>query len=815
MHRTIISLNTDWLYTPHDRPAAANPACDESAFVPVSIPHTNFELPHHNFSEQEYCFVSWYRKRVVIPADAAGRRVFLDFDGVMVAATVYVNGKPAGPEHRGGFTPFSLDVTDLVKPGEENLLAVRVDSAERPEIPPFGGVVDYLAFGGIYRDVALRIVDPIYIKDIFAVPKDVLSDRKSVDISATIVNTTDEELEVDLTASIGGGAASISGDLELPPRGEAKITFGLPGLEAELWDLDHPTLYEAAVELDNGDRLTTRVGFRTIEFNSGCGFQPQGNSSGRTPLPHEFNSGCGFQPQLNSSGKMPVPPEFNSGCGFQPQLNSSGKMPLPLEFNSGCGFQPQLNSSGKMPLPLEFRLNGKPIKLRGLNRHQTFPYIGAAAPARLQVRDALILKYDLACNIVRTSHYPQSRHFLDACDEIGLLVFEEIPGWQFIGDETWQELSLRDVEAMIVRDRNRPSVVLWGVRINESRDDHDFYTRTNELARKLDPSRPTGGVRNFAGSELLEDVYTMNDFEWALDAKLAASYDRYLNTEYCGPMVPAKSFDCEERVRQHALAHAGIVNQIAGTNSAGGIGWCAFDYNTHAMFGSGDRICYHGVMDIFREPKFAAHFYAAFVDPEQRIVLEPATYWKRGDQSGGGIEPLVVFGNVDEIEVLLGDDPPKSCGRFKPRRDLYPGLTRPPFIVEDVGSQPGHVWPTLTVVGYIRGEPVATRKIAADGLPKQLIIAADDDELDADGADMTRIALRICDEFGNVLPFAMQPVSLQIEGPGTLVGENPFPMPGGRGAVYVRAARTPGTIKVTATTPRLAEQSVTILTIRS
>ena len=199
---------------------------------------------------------------------------FLDFDGVMVAATVYMNGKRAGPEHRGGYTPFSLDVTDLVKPGGENLLAVRVDSTERPDIPPFGEVVDYLAFGGIYRAV-FRIVDPIYIKDIFAVPKDVLSDRKSVDISATIVNTTDEELEIDLTASIGGGAASISGDLELPARGEAKITFGLPGLEARLWDLDNPTLYEAAVELDNGDRLATRVGFRTIEFSSGCGFQPQ------------------------------------------------------------------------------------------------------------------------------------------------------------------------------------------------------------------------------------------------------------------------------------------------------------------------------------------------------------------------------------------------------------------------------------------------------------------------------------------------------------------------------------------------------------
>src|SRR5690606_10589266 len=159
-----------------------------------------------------------------------------------------------------------------------------------------------------------------------------------------------------------------------------------------------------------------------------------------------------------------------------------------------------------------FYLNGEPVKLRGLNRHQTYPYVGAAVPARLQRRDADIVKWELGCNIVRTSHYPQSPYFIDRCDEIGLLVFEEIPGWQHIGDEDWKALSLRDVEAMILRDRNHPSIILWGVRINESGDDTAFYTATNRLARELDPTRQTGGVRYFRGSEWLEDVYTYNDF---------------------------------------------------------------------------------------------------------------------------------------------------------------------------------------------------------------------------------------------------------------------------------------------------------------
>lgn len=135
------------------------------------------------------------------------------------------------------------------------------------------------------------------------------------------------------------------------------------------------------------------------------------------------------------------------------------------------------------------------MKLIGLNRHQSWPYAGYAMPRRIQRKDARILKEELGCNMVRTSHYPQSRHFLDACDELGLLVMEEIPGWQHIGDEAWKERSLKELEDMIIRDYNRPSIVLWGVRINESQDDHNFYERTNALAHSMDSGRQTGGTR--------------------------------------------------------------------------------------------------------------------------------------------------------------------------------------------------------------------------------------------------------------------------------------------------------------------------------
>jgi beta-galactosidase len=453
-----------------------------------------------------------------------------------------------------------------------------------------------------------------------------------------------------------------------------------------------------------------------------------------------------------------------------------------------------------------FYLNGEKINLIGLNRHQTYPYIGAAAPKRLQEKDAEIVKYELGCNIVRTSHYPQSPHFLRRCDEIGLLVFEEIPGWQHIGDEDWQGISLRDVEAMIVRDRNHPSIVLWGVRINESPDNTAFYTRTNALAHQLDPTRQTAGVRNFRHSEFLEDVYTYNDFS---NTVLEPDQTPHMITEFNGHMFPTKSYDQEERMIEHALRHARIQDKQMGmSNVAGGIGWCAFDYNTHVEFGSGDRICYHGVMDIFRLPKYAGYFYESQIDPTHHVVLRAATVYARGERSVGGIDPLVVFSNCDEIEVYIGAD---LHGRYQPDREQFPSLPHAPFVIKGIELKWGRLdFENLRLVGFINGDQVAEQEFDHQSLPARLELSADDDTLNADGADMTRLVFRIVDKFGNRLPFTNQVVSFEIDGPATLVGETPFALIGGQAALYVKAGPEAGSVTVRATTPRLEPVAITL-----
>jgi beta-galactosidase len=182
-----------------------------------------------------------------------------------------------------------------------------------------------------------------------------------------------------------------------------------------------------------------------------------------------------------------------------------------------------------------------------------------------------------------------------------------------------------------------------------------------------------------------------------------------------------------------------------------------------------------------------------------------------GEKNGGGVEPLLIFSNCDEIEISIAG---KSRGRIQPDRATYPNLPHPPFVATGLSAGWGGDWEQLELRGFVNGKHVATRKMSHDGQPARLEMTADDKDIVADGADMTRIGLRIVEEFGNILPFAMQPVTLAVTGPAVLVGENPFSMPGGRGAVYIRTTRKPGKITITATTPRLKPAKVVIRAVR-
>jgi len=327
--------------------------------------------------------------------------------------------------------------------------------------------------------------------------------------------------------------------------------------------------------------------------------------------------------------------------------------------------------------------------------------------------------------------------------------------------------------------------------------------RTNAMAHKLDPSRQTGGIRYFQESEFLEDVFTMNDFGWPLKPPI---HGKYLNTEFVGHTYPVKQIDNDELQREHTVRHARVHDTLASNPQyAGGIAWCAFDYNTHSDFGAGDRICYHGVSDIFREPKPAAGFYMSQIDPDKAVVIEPAFHWAIGDEPTH-LQAIMVCSNCDHLKLfLINDGKEKLAYEGGPDRKQFPHLQYPPF---NFGTGDSWDWGDLRIEGYLNGKLVGTKLISGRGVDTKFVLQPDDLELVADGADTTRVVMRVTDEHGNVRPFADDAIALTLDGPATLIGDNPFALFGGRGAVWVRARQTAGKVRLTARHPRLGEQVV-------
>lgn len=552
----------------------------------VRLPHTVRELPLHYAGPEDYEMLCGYRRVLHIPAEYEGKRLFLQFDGAAHIASVFVNGRET-VTHRCGYTAFRVEITGLVRYGADNLVAVRLDCTENPAIPPFGFVIDYLTYGGLYREVWLDVREQAYIEDIFV--------------------TTPAAGRVRAVLTVSGGQQHVrlrvlDGGVCLAECGGDGSEFDVSVPNAAQWSPEHPKLYTLEAVLDNGDTQRVSFGFRTAEFRADGLY-----------------------------------------------------------------------------------LNGERVFMRGLNRHQSYPYIGYAAPESLQREDARILKHELGCNAVRTSHYPQSRYFIDECDREGLLVFTELPGWQHIGGEEWKAQAVENVREMIMQYRNHPSIVLWGVRINESVDDDDLYRRTNAIAHELDPSRATSGVRYLEKSSLLEDVYSYNDFSHCGDnagvkpkRKVTPDMNRALIvSEHNGHMFPTKSFDPWEKRQAQALRHARVLNDAAADGEhAGCFGWCMFDYPTHKDFGSGDRVCYHGVMDAFRNPKTAAALYAS--QSGETPVLEVGSPMDIGDYAAGDTGKVYVFTNADEVALYKND---RYVTSFRPSG--WSGLTHGPVLADD------------------------------------------------------------------------------------------------------------------------------------
>ena len=771
----------------------------------LRIPHTVKELPYHYCDENDYQMVSGYKKVLNAPKDWEGKAVILTFEGVAHDAVVFVNGVQIA-EHHCGYTAFSADISANLKYGEDNIISVRCDSRESLNVPPFGFVIDYMTYGGIYRDVYIDIKNKLHIEDVFIITK--LADKYDADGIQRVGNSqiisqirldvpngfTTEGLAVRQSIRpCGENGTDFKEILRQDLGSDDGIIYDLPARTGDvaLWDIDNPARYEVKTELikkgaDNAgdevlDERLTKIGFRRAQFKV----------------------------------------------------------------------------SG-------FFLNGRKVKIRGLNRHQSYPYVGYAMPKSMQENDARILKYELGLNAVRTSHYPQSQYFIDKCDELGLLVFTEIPGWQHIGDASWKDQAVQNVREMVTQYRNHPSIILWGVRINESVDDDEFYSRTNALCRELDPSRQTGGVRCYKKGNLLEDVYTYNDFSHTGDNKgvdkkvdVTSNNDKpYLVSEYNGHMYPTKAFDWEEHRMEHMLRHANVIDEVANQSDiAGSFGWCMFDYNTHKDFGSGDRICYHGVMDMFRNPKLAAAVYS--IQQEKTPVLQISSSMDIGEHPGSNRGEVYILTNADSVKMYKNG---RFIKEYTQEDSSYKNLLHGPIRVTDyigdaikegepgmsekqaedlktllnevarVGlygmskkmmAKAGYVsvkyrmsmtdavayfnkyvgdWGSESTVykfeAYKNGA-IVKEVTLAPMTKRELSVSVDHKELHEDTSyDVAAVRILDKDENGNLLPFSNDPICLSTVGPIEIIGPSIISLQGGMCGTYVKTNGKTGDAKL-------------------
>lgn len=781
-------LNDDWLFTEQFEDSLAAPEYPENTLQPVRLPHTCKETPFHYFDESLYQMVSGYRRHLLIPKDWQGKRILLTFEGAAHDSTVFCNGKKVG-EHHCGYTAFTVDLTDNVLYGQDNLLCVRLDSRENLNVPPFGYVIDYMTYGGIYRDVRLEVKEKVSLSDIFVhTAIDFRSSPVTAQITSEITltesneNVTIRQYYMPKNTAAGQGSwnlfceQTVSADTTC----DKEIALTAAITDPLLWDTEEANLYILKTQLyqDNTllDETETTFGIREAVFKKDG-----------------------------------------------------------------------------------FYLNGRKLRIRGLNRHQSFPYVGYAMPKSMQRLDADLLKKELGLNAVRTSHYPQSHYFLERCDELGLLVFTEFPGWQHIGDDAWKAQAVANAEDMIRQYRNHPSIILWGIRINESPDDDAFYEKTNAVAHKLDPSRPTGGVRAMKKSHLLEDVYTYNDFLHdgempGCDPKKKVTSDMekpYLISEYNGHMYPTKAFDNEERRSEHAIRHANVLDAVAGQSDiAGSFGWCMFDYNTHKDFGSGDRICYHGVMDMFRNPKLASNIYAC--EQEQTPVLEITSSMDIGEHPGCNRGNIYILSNADSVKMYKND---RFIKEYLPEMSPYKHLKHGPILIDDfIGDslaqnerfRPKHAkeitdamnlvargslnhipkrlyltalkllliyhidfaevtrlytkyigdWGgTATIYRFDAIKDGKVVKSVTKEPVREIRLEAEADHTiltEQHSYDVALVRIRAVDDHGNVLPFYQEPVRLITEGDISIIGPDTIALQGGMGGTYVKSTGRSG-----------------------
>jgi beta-galactosidase len=663
-----INFNADWKFKLIDKSIdesnesfAGN--IDDSGWQSVSLPHTAHLEPL--IVNNQWQGICWYRKSFKVPKSYKGKKVFIEFEAAMNRTKVWLNGSLL-TTNQGGYLPIVLDLTNFLLPGNENIIAVRLDNTDNPVTGPKPlKILDFNMYGGLYRNAWLIVKDQVHISHpilankvagggVFVTFPKISESESIVEVKTHIQNEGKISKSIVLVQSIFFDGKLItekkSDSKTIAVGNDLEINDQIPLVGAKLWSPETPSLYrlETSVLVDGKvvDKELTSFGIRKFVFQN-----------------------------------------------------------------------------------RDLYINGKKSFLRGVNRHQEYPFIGYALSDNAQFRDAKKIK-DAGFDYIRLSHYPQSPAFLDACDELGLVVLDAILGWQYYADNAdFREFCYRSAEQLIRRDRNHPCVLGWEVSLNETQMPIFFMEELNRITHAEYPGK------NVYSAGWMDDVYDI--FLQARQHRLVHyselknkpySVSEYGDWEYYSTNAGLNQHNMPKQLREESSsrqkreygearllqqcknvqeAHNDNLNTPAFSDSY----WVMYDYNR----GYHDDIEYSGIMDIFRLPKFAYYFFQSQRNPQPDPMIKIASYWNANSPLN-----LTVYSNCDEVELSLNN---LIVARRKPDvNKISTNLKHPPFTFEMKEFIPG----TLKAVGYMADKKVIEESVKTPEKPVALKVWLDE-----------------------------------------------------------------------------------------
>ena len=767
--RTVSSMNPAWRFHRGAADGAEAVDFDDASWGMVALPHGIELLPTEASGCINYQGDVWYRKHFIPEDSWKGKKLFLHFEAIMGKSKVWVNGKLM-TEHFGGFLPVIVDVTSALNFGKDNVIAVWADNSDDKNYPPGKAqdVLDFTYCGGIYRDCWMVAHNTVYVTD-----ANYENERAGGGLFVSYDQVSEQKAKVNLKAHIRNASQNkFSGQLVY-----------------ELYDQEGKKVIEQAQHMQ-------------VKRNAAANFQ----RSFQLEQPHLWSPDSPYLYQLhvyikNRQGEIVD--------GYRRRIGIRS-----IEFKAEDGFW----------------LNGKPYPepLIGANRHQDFAVIGNALPNSLHWRDAKKLR-DAGLRVIRNAHYPQDPSFMDACDELGLFVIVNTPGWQFWNEApSFAEFVYQDIRNMVRRDRNHASVWLWEPILNETWYPEDFAKRVKELIHEEYPypycyagcddnarghkhysvrfAHPDQG---FGHKAVREKGITYFTREWGDNVDDWNSHNSPSRVHrswgeipmlvqaqgYAQPRYPFTCYDGFYKMnRQHV----------------GGCLWHSFDHQR----GYHPDPFYGGIMDAFRQPKISYYMFAAQRPAEVNKDLPaesgPMVYIAN-ILSPFSPKDVTVYSNCEEVR--LTDAIHGKVHTYK-KDPEYKGMPSPIITFNDVfnvmddkklARSGKHDESYLLAEGLMNGTVVATHKVYPARRPSKILLWLDNEgvSLKADGSDMVTLVAAIADGQGTIKRLNNYAIRFEIEGPGKLVANsatftNPRPVQWGTAPVLVQSSTRPGTIKVKA-----------------